>query len=201
MGDGHRSKQRYPDFHSAAFCCKARCKFQLTGRPWMLLEGLGIDGKWPWARLLLGPFLGAAVWSSRLFPSPPLGWDVICRGCFTGARRTRALCSRQLTLRVRRQQGLRVSNAFAHGAEDAARVPLALQAQGDGAEHVPPLCIEVPRTLLDPCPIQPPPCIPGAVQNPQECEERSVAVGVCARSACAQHGLALLLPPSPSLLS
>lgn len=163
----------------------------------MLLGGLRIDGKWPWAWLLLGPCLGAPAWSSRLFPSPALGWDVICRGCFAGAHRTRALCSKRLTLRVRRQQGLRASNAFARGVEGAARVPLALQAQGDGAEHVPPPPrIEVPRTLLDPCPIQPPPCIPGVVQNPQEREERAVAVGSAQGQRVPKTGwLCSCLPP------
>lgn len=64
-----------------------------------------------------------------------------------------------------------------------------------------PLCIGVPWRLLDPCPIQPPPCIPGVVQSLQEHEESAMAVGVCARSACARHGPALLLPPSSSLVS
>lgn len=128
-----------------------------------------MDGKWPRAWLLLGPFLGAPVWSSRLFPSPPLGWDVICQGCFTGAHRTRALCSEQLTLRVQRQQGLKVSNAFVRGVEDAARVPLALQAQGDGAEHVPPSASRCPGRCWIPAPSNPLPA------SPERCKTRRSA--------------------------
>lgn len=63
------------------------------------------------------------------------------------------------------------------------------------------LCIEVPQRLLDPCPVKPTPSIPGMVQSLQECKEHAMAMGGCARSACAQHGLALLLPYSPSLVS
>lgn len=46
--------------------------------------------------------------------------------------------------------------------DNAARVPLALQARGMGLSTYP-LCIEVPQRLLDPCPIKPTPSIPGMV--------------------------------------
>lgn len=70
----------------------------------VLLEGLRVDEHWPWAWPLIGTFLGAPAWSSRLLPSPPLGWDVMCQGCD-----------------ARRQQDPSMPSALVHGVEDAAR--------------------------------------------------------------------------------
>lgn len=57
----------------------AVCGPYANERALVLLEGLRVDEHRPWAWLLIGTFPGAPAWSSRLFPSPPLSWDVVCQ--------------------------------------------------------------------------------------------------------------------------
>lgn len=183
-GDGHGSK--WHSHRDGSIRCllllrrAMRIPAVLTGRPRMLLEGPVIEETWPWARLLLGPFLGVPAQSSRWFP-PHLRGGTPCVRMFHGTRAPR------FKLRVQRRQGPRVPNASAHGVEGAAHVLEPFKLRGMGLSASPPSLHGGAAS------IQPPPCIPATAQSPWEREECAMAVG-------AVHGVpgtAGSAPPSP----